>query len=152
VHLYQPLAQDLKRSLGHPVRVVSALDYATFMARMAQQQYLLVINASHMARMAQLDDDYTPILRPVTDLEAVVVVPRHSLVTQLSELRGATVGVPSRIAQITQIAGALIREAGLEPGTDITLVHHPTHSSAIMAVIHGLAKVAVVSSTSWPCR
>ncbi|MEJ2693158.1 MAG: PhnD/SsuA/transferrin family substrate-binding protein [Candidatus Thiodiazotropha sp.] len=146
VQLYQPLAQNLGVILDHPVRVVSAPDYVSFMSRIANQEYLLVVTASHMARMAQLDSNYISILRPITDLEAVAVVPRASPLRNLSELRGATVGVPSRIALITQIAVALLRDAGLEPGQDVTLVYHPTHSSAVMEVVNGLADAAVVSS------
>lgn len=146
VQLYKPLAQDLELKLGHPVRVVSAPNYTKFMERLAQHRYVLVINASHMARMAQLDEEYQPILRPLTDLKAVVVVPRNSALMDTAELRNAVVGVPSRIAQITQIAKAMMREEGLEPGTDITFVHHPTHSSAVMAVANGKAQAAVISS------
>jgi ABC-type phosphate/phosphonate transport system substrate-binding protein len=52
VQLYAPLSKALASHLGHPVRVVSAPNYPTFMKRLAQGEYNLVINASHMARMA----------------------------------------------------------------------------------------------------
>lgn len=144
--LYLPLAKNLEQELDHPVRVVSAPNYTSFMKRLERQEYLLVINASHMARMAQLDSHYVPILRPITDLDAVVVIPSGSILKDISGLQNGRVAVPSPIAQITQIAGALMRESGLEPGKDVTLVNHPTHSSAVLAVVNGFVDAAVVSS------
>ena len=146
VQLYAPLSKALASHLGHPVRVVSAPDYTSFMARLRKGEYNLVINAPHMARVAQLDYGYRPLLRPQADLEAILLVSSQAPYTQVSELRGATVGVPSRTALITQMAAQLFRESGLEPGVDVKLVHYPTHSSAAMEVIQGNTQATVISS------
>ncbi|MCG8006610.1 MAG: phosphate/phosphite/phosphonate ABC transporter substrate-binding protein [Candidatus Thiodiazotropha lotti] len=146
VQLYAPLSKALTSQLGHPVRVVSAPDYTSFMERLRQGEYTLVINAAHMARVAQLDYGYLPLLRPQTDLEAVLLVSSQAPYTEISQLRGATAGVPSRTALITQMASQMFQESGLEPGIDIKLIHHPTHSSAAMDVIQGNTQAAVISS------
>jgi len=146
IKLYQPLTQYLSEKLGHKVQIISAPSYAEFMHRISNKDYSFLINASHMARMAQLDSDYHPFLRPINNLNAVMVVSNKSQLESINLLKNKVVAVPSRIAQISIMAEAMLNQAELQPGKNLIMRHHPTHGSAVKAVINGLADAAIVSS------
>lgn len=150
LELYEPLRQHLEKSTGKVVRLVTARDFHSFIQDVHQHSYTLLINAPHMARLAELEAGYRAILRPEVALHPVVLVEAESNIRQLSELRNATIATPYASAIITMMAAELLREAGLEPGHDVLFSHAGSHNNAVEQLLNeGEVKAAIISSPAF---
>lgn len=148
--LYEPLRSHLEQESGRPVRLVTAKNFPSFVADVHQHPYTLLINAPHMARLAELKSGYEAILRPEVTLYPVIVVEAGSGITELSELRGAQVATPFASAIITMMGAEIFREAGMLPGQDVTFSHAGSHNNAVEQLLNEQAvKAAIVSSSAF---
>lgn len=150
LELYEPLRKHLETSSGKRVRLVTARDFQAFVSDVHQQSYTLVINAPHMARLAELEAGYRAMLRPEIALYPLVVVDASEDIQRLAELRDASVATPYASAIITMMAAEMMREAGLEPGTNVHFSHAGSHNNAIEQMLNeSPVKAAVISSPAF---
>lgn len=146
---YGPLARYLEQETGRPVRIVTARDYPDFLARTARHEYPLLITASHFARLAQQDNGYVPLLRPLTDFHVLLLVRRDAAVHQVADLQQARIATPGLLAQSTMLGRLALHTLGLKLSppheTGIRFVDAINHKNAMLAVIAGEADACVVS-------
>ena len=145
---YQPLREYIEEKSGQPVSVVTAPDYRTFIERTQRGEYQFVITAPHLARFAQMDAGYIPIMRLTRELRAIVVVRVDSTIHTLSELRNKRVSTPDATAILTMLGIQLLRDTDLEPGKNVTLQAYPSVNSSALAVLSGDADAAVTAQTA----
>jgi len=146
---YKPLRDHLERKLGQPVMLFTAPDYQTFITRTQKHEYPFVVTVAHAARLAEREAGYVPMLRPALDTRALFMVARGSPVNDVADLRTKRVAVPDRMAIVTQLGMQVMREHGLKPDEDVTLVPSATHVTAMHAVLAGEADAAVVSDRAF---
>ncbi|UHD18623.1 phosphate/phosphite/phosphonate ABC transporter substrate-binding protein [Thiocapsa bogorovii] len=150
LNLNEPLRRHLQETLKRPVRVVTSADYRSFSADVAQGDYLLVINAAHMARLAELDSGYQSILQTINPLYALVIVRAEDPVNELADLRGARIVTPDPLALITLMGHRMLKEAGLTPSTDVQMPTADTHNNALKLLLGDDAiRAAVVSNRAY---
>ena len=65
---YQPMREFLERELKRSVQVSTAPNWVAFHQRTMADEYDIVITASHVARLAQVERRYIPILVYVPDI------------------------------------------------------------------------------------
>lgn len=148
--LYEPLRNHLEQESGRPVRLITAKDFPSFVQDVHQHSYTLLINAPHMARLAELKAGYEAILRPEAALYPVIVVEADSGISELSELRGAQIATPFASAIITMMGAEILREAGMLPGLDVTFSYAGSHNNAVEQLLNEEAvKAAIVSSVAF---
>jgi phosphonate transport system substrate-binding protein len=148
--LYEPLRQHLQAALHRPVRIVTAPDYRSFVADVAQGDYPLVVNAAHMARLAELDSGYRSLVQPTTPLHAMVIVAADDPIAEVADLRGSTVVTPDPLALISIRGHRLLRQAGLTPGTDVQLLTADTHNNALALLLGDDAiRAAIISNRAY---
>jgi phosphonate transport system substrate-binding protein len=148
--LYEPLRSHLEQESGRPARLITAKDFPSFVQDVHQHSYTLLINAPHMARLAELKAGYEAILRPEAALYPVIVVEADSGISELSELRGAQIATPFASAIITMMGAEILREAGMLPGLDVTFSYAGSHNNAVEQLLNEEAvKAAIVSSAAF---
>jgi phosphonate transport system substrate-binding protein len=148
--LYEPLRRHLQETLDRPVRIVTSPEYRSFVADVAQGEYPLVINAAHMARLAEMDSGYRSIAQTTNSLYAVVIVRAEDPVAEVAGLRGARVVTPDPLALVTLMGHRLLREAGLTPGTNVEMPTADTHNNALKLLIGDDAiRAAIVSNRAY---
>ncbi len=148
--LYDPLRRHLEDELERPVRLVTSRDFASFIADTHQTPYTLLINAPHMARLAEEEAGYNAILRPEVSLYPVVVVQSEDPLETLSDLRGAHIATPFGSAVITMMAREILGEAGLEEGRDVHFVHAGSHNNAVEEMLNNpQVRAAIVSNPAF---
>jgi len=91
LEMYQPLRQQLEKTLGTPVEIVTAPDFTEFARRMLHQDYDIAITTGHQARLAQTDADYLPLITYSAEFRAVALVAGDSKIKSARDLIGKPV-------------------------------------------------------------
>jgi len=146
--LYQPVASRLEQELKQPVQLVTAPDFDTFVKRVIDGEYDLVLLAPHYARLAIRDYGYSPILIHKAPIRGVLVTARNQPLTDLAELRGQTIAVVDRSAVMAINGALLLAEAGLKENSDYQFVESVSHSSALHGALAGKSRAAIISHST----
>lgn len=146
VTLYQPLRSYLEKQLGRPVNIYTAPDFKVFVSRSLKREYDLMVAAPHFARLAQQEAGYRPLAVYSRELQTILVVAKDGPVKSVADLKGQSVALPDPIGLMSLFAVQLLRDSGLQPGKDITLIDARSHDNAVSAVIHGESAAAATSA------
>lgn len=145
--LYHPMQRYLQEKLQRPVLFVTAPDQRIFVARTQAGQYRFLITAPHFARLAQKEAGYVPLLRAARDSVTVFIVRKGGNFSSLSDLRGKTITMPSKLTMISILGLWKLKESGLVPGRDVSIRYAVSHNSAALDVLRGNSAAAVVGAT-----
>ena len=145
---YQPLAANLEKELQAPVTLQTAPDFDTFVKRVFDGDYDLVLLAPHYARLAEREFGYVPLLVHKAPIRSLLVTARDKPLTSVAELRGQTIAVVERSALIAIMGAAWLAEEGLREGNDYRFVETVTHTSALYNAATGKARAAIVSHST----
>lgn len=148
VQNYAPMRVYLEKRLNEPVTFVTAPDYKSFNERTARHDYPLIITVANSAYLAWAESGYIPLLRPVIYTRPVLIIAKNQKLANmrdLRDLRGKTVAMSDVLAVVSMQGVQMLREAGLEPGRDVTIVNLPNHGVAVNHVIAGEVPAAIVS-------
>jgi len=141
---YQPLADHLGESIGHPVGLESAKDYSTFHERTLTGEYDVVLTAPHMAWLAWKEGGYRPVLIYEEPAKGFVVVRADSAYHKLGDLRDKTIAIPDPNAVANIRLARMLEKSGLSPGRRLTVAEVGTHGNAATHVSENQADAAVV--------
>ena len=145
---YQPVRLHLETALKRPVQLSTAHDFSAFVARTQRGDYDLVITAPHFARLAQREAGYVPLAQYTRELRGVVLVAANSPIKSITELRGQSIAVPSRLAIMSMMGLRLLATGGLRPGRDFTLQVASSHTSAVLSVKNGENAAALTEASA----
>jgi len=146
--LHQPLRHYLEKTSGRQVQLYTAPDFKTFVERTQHGDYDVVVTAPHFARLAQTEAGYAPLAMYTRELHGLVVVAKDSTYKDLGDLRGKSVAIPNRLAIVTSMSLQLLRDRGLQPGSDFKLLAAASHNSGVLSVQRGESQAAIVSVTA----
>jgi len=145
VQNYAPLREYLQNRLNEPVTIVSAADHKTYYQRILKREYPIIIANTNAAYLAWFESAYVPLLQPINLTHPVLVVANSRPFKQLNELRDKTIAMSDATAIVSMKGVEILREAGLEPGQNVSIVNTPNFSAAINHVITGEVAAAIVS-------
>lgn len=146
--LYEPLRAHLAGELSKPVVMESAPDYTAYLARTAAGEYDIIATSPYFGRLAQREQGYVVLARPLTDLEPLLVTRASDGPTDLSGLRGQVVTTSDRLANLTLAAHRHLAARGLKPGSDVTIRPMGSHANSLAALEKGESVAAVISVTA----
>lgn len=144
VETYQPLANDLGKSIKQSVNLTSAVDFVTFNQRTMDAEYDLVLTAPHLAWLAWREGGYKPLLTYVEPAKGFLIVRANSAYQKMTDLRGKTIAMPDPLAVVNIRMEKILEQAGLLLGRDLTRVEAGSHTNAATHVNQGQADAAVV--------
>jgi len=143
---YLPLKRYLEKTLGRPVRMSTAPDFATYIKRARQGDYDLYHTAPHFAAQAESEFGYRRVSRFLRELDGSIVVARDGPIKRPQDLRGRTLSTPDALAIITFLGEQWLHDNGLQPGLNVEVKNFPSHNTAILSVLHGETEAAVTSA------
>lgn len=143
---YQPMRDYLARALQRPVHLSTAPDWSVFHGRIAAVDYELVATAPHMARLAQLDHGWMPLLQMLPDIKAVLVFAADRPMTAISELRGKTLVLSNPLSLVAMRGLHWLADNGLQQDKDFKTIVIPNDDSIGNVLGRGDALAAVVSA------
>jgi phosphonate transport system substrate-binding protein len=142
---YQPIAVALEQELKQPIQLLTAPDFDTFLKRVFDGEYDVVLLAPHYARLAIKEFGYTPLLVHKAPIRGVLVTSRNHPLSSTEELRGQTIAVAERSALLVIVGALILSDEGLKEGKDYQFVETVSHSSALHSAISGKSRAALIS-------
>lgn len=142
---YAPLRDFLQKQLHEPVTIVSAPDYQTYYERIDNHEYPVIITTAHSALLAWTDSGYIPLLQPLNYTSPAIVTAKGKSLRYPDDLRGKKIAMSDALAIISMQGIQLLREDGLDPMKEISILNLSNHRVAINYVITGEADAAIVS-------
>ena len=141
---HQPLADALAARIGRPVRILSARDFRTFVARTHAGDYDLVLTAPHLAWLARREAGYRPLAKYREPVRGLLVARAGSGIARPRDLRGRRVAVPDPLAISAMAVEADLARAGLSLRGETRLQEGGAHTNAALRVLNGSADAAVI--------
>jgi len=146
IRVWDPFVRYLERDTGHKIQIASAPDFDTYIKRAATGQYDIYLTAPHFALLAEEKHNYRRIARLKRELYGVIVVGRNSTIKRFADMGGKVLATPDKLAVITMLGEATLKEYGQHSNKDITVKYTPSHNNALLSVIRGTADAAVSSA------
>ncbi|HLQ26751.1 MAG TPA: PhnD/SsuA/transferrin family substrate-binding protein [Acidiferrobacterales bacterium] len=142
---YSPLKAYLERALKREIILCTAPDFREYIRRTRAGEYDFLCTSAPMARLAQQEAGFKPLVRVRDDFYGVLLVATAAPYKKTADLRGKMVATPDALATASVLGQKLFIDAGLQPGRDITLRPSPSSTSAALAVIYGTADAALTA-------
>ena len=142
---YQPMREYLAREIKRPVQVSTAPSWTAFHQRTLALEYDVVVTAANLARLAQLDRDYTPLLSYAPAIKGMVVCAGGKPIKTVAELRGHTLALSNPQSLVTLRGMQWLAENGLQRDKDFRTINTPTDDSVGSVVARGDAIAAMLS-------
>jgi phosphonate transport system substrate-binding protein len=142
---YQPMREYLAREMSRPVQVSTAPSWTAFHQRTLALEYDVVVTAANLARVAQLDRGYAPLLSYAPTIKGMVVCASGKPIKTVAELRGQTLALSNPQSLLTLRGMQWLAENGLRRDTDFTTLNTPTDDSVGSVVVRGDAIAAMLS-------
>ena len=149
VAFHTPLKDHLAKSLQRPVTLVTAPDFDSFVERTRQGQYDIILTAPHLGRLAETRDGYKRLAMTGHSVQGIFLTRKDSNIQKIEDLKGKSVMIAQRTSIIFQMAEELLKEKGLVPGKDVTIVETRTHNNAMHAPLRGEADASVTGTLLW---
>jgi phosphonate transport system substrate-binding protein len=143
---YQPMREYLSRVQARPVQVSTAPSWSRFHERTLALEYDIVVTAAHLARLAQLERGYVPVLRYAPDIKALIATAKSRPLKSIQDLRGQTLVLSNAQSLVTFRGMQWLAENGLQLNRDYRTVKVPTDDSVGSVVVRGDAAAALLSS------
>lgn len=142
---YQPLREYLARVLQRPVQVSTALTWSAFHQRTLALDYDLVVTAANLARLAQIDRGYEPLLSYTPNIKGMLVAASSRPVRGVADLAGQTLVLSNPQSLVALRGMQWLAEHGLKRDRDFKTIATPTEDSVGSVVARGDAVAAMVS-------
>lgn len=142
---YQPMREYLSRELKRGVQVSTAPNWTAFHQRTLALDYDVVVTAANLARVAQLDRGFVPLLSYAPSIKGMLVFAGARPIKSVADLRGQTLVLSNPQSLVTMRGMQWLAENGLQRDQDFRTVNTPTDDSVGSVVARGDATAAMLS-------
>jgi ABC-type phosphate/phosphonate transport system substrate-binding protein len=141
--VFAPVALEISQAIGHKIHFQSSSTYEKYSERIAREEFdIAFIHPFDYVLFAE-KANYVPIAQKNEVLSAVFVVPQEcASILGMRDLKGKRVAMPPEGSAVSYMVKHTLKQAGLDPGKDMTLRYFNTHSSALHDILIGNSDVA----------
>ncbi|MEJ2107440.1 MAG: phosphate/phosphite/phosphonate ABC transporter substrate-binding protein [Acidiferrobacteraceae bacterium] len=145
--VFAPMAADLGKTVHRHIVLRSSTTYARFSKHLEKQEYdIAFIQPFDYIHMADRYG-YLPLATRSEKLTAIVVARTDSPLRSVADLRGKRMALPPKMAAVSRLMRAFLKEHGLVPDQDIQLSYHRSHVACMRQI---LIREADVCGTAAP--
>lgn len=139
VQRFAPLVHYLAAALNTPIRIETAPDFAAFIRRTNhEKRYDLLFTAPHLFYLARKKADYQLLVSVDSPgMSAVIVAPQQSQIKTVRDLAGRKLATVDPMSLATLLVRKQLKENGLDPDADLTLVTTPSHNASLLSSYYG---------------
>ncbi len=139
-----PLSHEVGRITGQSVDLRTTKTFIRYMASLEAQLYdVALIQPFDYGRATT--NGYEPLARMKADITTVFYVGSASPLQRLKDLKGKTLAMPPYEAGVSRVARKTLREAGMNPEQDLTILYRRSHDSCVQLLREGGASACVTS-------
>lgn len=144
--IFAPIAAELSKALGKPVRLRLTSTYDTFITALRDQNFDIVhVHPFDYIQFAR-QNGYHPLVARSEDLFALFSVKSKSPITKLRDLKGKRVGTPPATGAVTYLALDALQKAGLTPEKNLAVRNFPNHLACLQQLQIGSIDSCATSS------
>lgn len=148
LELYEPIRVYIQHETQRSTFLYTAPNYKTYVDHGRSGAYDLMVTPPHLARLAQRETGYIPLVMFTRELRGIVVVAQASPIHSLQDLKGKRIVSPNSIALVSIMGGQLLRDQGVW-GEGITQIREMgSHSNAVLAVQRNEADAALTEAAA----
>jgi phosphonate transport system substrate-binding protein len=142
---YQPLRDFLQRRLGRGIQISTAPSWSVFHQRTMALEYDLVVTASHVARLAQLEKGFVPLVVYEPPIKGMIAFAKDRPIGTIGDIKGQTLVLSNPKSLVTLRGLQWLEEKGLKRTRDFKTINTPTDDSVGNVVVHHDAIAAMLS-------
>lgn len=143
--IFAPLAAELSRSLGRPVKLRTAPSFEKFADELKNRSFDIAFVQPFDYVDVSGQDGYLPLAARNDILTSHIVVKHDSSLRNLQDLRGKSIGMPPKVAAVSFLNRLSLKKAGLTPDKDIKLVYLASHQACLQQLMIGTVAACGVS-------
>lgn len=144
--IFAPIAAELSTVLGCSLRYQSASSFETFVEKLKRQEFFIAFVQPFDYVRIVANNGYLPLVACCDSMAAVIVTLPDSNINTVHQLKGKTIALPPPVAAISYLSRTLLKQAGIDPEEDVTLLYTKNQASCIQQVLIGIADACGVSS------
>ncbi|MDW7646060.1 MAG: phosphate/phosphite/phosphonate ABC transporter substrate-binding protein [Desulfuromonadales bacterium] len=146
--IFAPLAADLSKQLGKPIKLRLSSSYAKFITELKRGSFDIVhIHPFDYIRFGK-NQGYEPLVARSENLFALFSVKIDSPINDIGELQGKVVGTPPVTGSVTYLALDELRKNGLVPDQDVTIENFSNHLACLQQLQIGNIDACATSSST----
>lgn len=142
-NLYAPITSELKQSINHKVKFLTASTHRIFLDKLNAEYYDLALVQPFWYPTAVDKVGYIPLLRMEEPFVSLVVVLDSSSISTVDDLRGKIIATPPPFVPVVHLAKSALLERGIVPGKDVTLEAYRTVDSCLQQILIGTASACI---------
>ena len=146
--IFAPIAAELSKALGKPVRLRLTTTYGTFVTALQEQTFDIV----HMHPFDYIQfgrpRGYQPLVARSEDLFAQFSVKNGSPITRISDLKGKRIGTPPATGAVTYLALDALQKAGIATGKNQMIRNFPNHLACLQQLQIGNVDSCATSAST----
>jgi len=142
---YQPMQTFLSQRLGRPVVVSTAPSWREFYQRTKAGQYDIVVAAGNVARLAETDLKYRPLLSYEPLVPGLFVTRKGESAAPAVLLKNQSLALANPASLVAFEGMRWLSQQGLEAGTQFNTVQVKGDDSVGSAIVRGMAVAGVMS-------
>lgn len=144
---YRSLADELGQAVGRPVKI-KVLNFNVLLQTVRQGDCEVVYTrTSYIAGWALRDQHYSLLAANEGNKEVVFIARNGDRYASIKDLRGKRVAMPEPQSDLTMVANAMLRDAGMKPA-DLQVQNTNLQEAIIFGVDQQLSDVGVLTSNS----
>lgn len=148
IKAYQPVRHYLETALRRPVEIYTAPTFKSFAIATKNAEFDIVVTPPQLARLAQLQAGYIPILDYGSRHSCVIVVGKDNPISNFKKLRSKTIAIPDPISLVALVGMQWLGVQGMQAGRDFKLLTTPSHGAAVAAVQSGKSEAAIINAAA----
>ncbi len=146
--IFAPIAAELSKALGKPVRLRLTSSYGAFITALQDQAFDIIhVHPFDYIRFARQKGYYPQVAR-AEDLFAQFSVKSGSAINRISDLKGKQVGTPPSTGAVTYLALDELHKAGLVPGKNLTIRNFSNHLACLQQLQIGNVDSCATSAST----
>lgn len=142
---YQPMREYLAREMRRQVQVSTAPNWSAFHQRTLGLEYDVIVTAAHLARLAQIERGYVPLLTYSPNIKGLLVFASSRPLRSVADLGGQTLVLSNPQSLVTLRGMRWLADNGLNRNKEFKTINTPTDDSVGSVVVRGDAIAAMLS-------
>ena len=146
--IFAPIAAELSKALGKPVRLRLTGSYDSFITALQQQSFDIIhVHPFDYIQFAR-QNGYHPLVARSEDLFAQFSVKNGSAISSISALKGKRLGTPPATGAVTYLALDALHKEGLTPGKNLTVRNFANHLACLQQLQIGNVDSCATSAST----